>query len=347
MRTAAAALLTLLTIVSTTNAAPTLRLFDGSRVTGDVTQVDHTGVELRTGDPENQRTRRIDWTDIRAVTDWAVPEPYLRTHELAVLTVTRERRGDIPAAALAAFELAPRVVGSSTPLSTLVARVLYEDASRRGHPFTAITAATIPGRLTPTRDASEDRYNLPTGAPPIRTNEPHRWSIDPSLVVQTLNERDKLVIEIYAAIDTGSIDNETLEDIRARARQINGDLGIEFLVHTLTAQLDLDPTTRKAAVTRLLSRATSRPGGWIDAWARLAVAQSYLRETDAESVSSALVQLTHVAVRMDETHPKLARLARRMITNTLETQGRDEELAKFHAAFARDTHQGTRSNAQP
>ena len=323
----------------------------GGSVSGRVVGTDHDGVtlliEMGTDAPDSRRV--IPWLAVREREgSWRVPEAWREAHARSVLGMARHERGDRLGAGEILGPIAPALIGSDAAQAHAVLGAMLDAALIRGAIPDAAAWMVAPGEANPGWDQYEGRYGLHTGVPLVRglstgvsTGVRSPFGVDDDM----LSARDRVILAMFRVVDAD--DAGGVEDALGRADAIDGDPGIELLSLMLRAQAHPDAETRARARERLESRSRMRAGGWIEAWARLAIAGSHFRERTREHTARGLVALTHVIARLRNDHPALARLAMRRFRAACERAGMIEELDLMERVYGGAVHAVTTTDGDP
>jgi len=289
--------------------------------------------------------RLIAWTELRTGADaWSPPPAYEDVHARSVLAAARRDRGDLTGAAPLIAPLAPDLIGAAGAQAHAVFGILLDEALARLDLMDAASAMVAPGGGAPAWSGYDRRWALDTRVPFVpspRSAGP--WDAD--LDRDQLTPRDELILDLMAAVlEDSDADPQSILD---RAASIDGDPGIELAALMVAAQTHPDPEARARSRDRLASRAAVRPGSWIDAWSRLAIAESYARSGEPGDTLRALVELTHVIVRFRATDPELARLAMTRYRTIARARGLTHELERMERAWSRGRSDATLGSAAP
>jgi len=303
-----------------------------------VLSTDTRGVLVRVllGSERESSQRRIPWTEVR-IRDgaWAPPEVLETIHTDSLLAAARRDRGDIRGAAEPAGSLAPGLVGTRSVQASEVFGILVEDALSRLDLVEAAHAVVAPGEPGPGWMGYDARWSLHTLVPFVPSPASRdSWDMG-SIDRENLPERDRLILDLMDAVQEGA--EGSTPALLERAAATRGDPGIELAALMVAAQTHPDAEERARARDRLSSRASMRSGSWIDAWARLAIAESHARSGTQAGALRALVELSHLIVRFHETHPVLARLAARRIAGIGSDHGLGDETERLERAWRRLT----------
>ncbi|MBK7404759.1 MAG: hypothetical protein IPJ41_09025 [Phycisphaerales bacterium] len=95
------------------------------------------------------------------------------------------------------------------------------------------------------------------------------------------------------------------------------------LVWDVVAAQSLIDTERAAGRKAVESRLRKEPSGWLEAWLRIALARSLVREPDPEQQRRGVIELIRVRVAHDRDDPYLAGLALAEAAVTLRAMGQD------------------------
>lgn len=304
----------------------------GDRVAppGEVFAVAPEGVVLE--DPFGVH-RTVRWDHIRAVRGEhaAEAEPFMSIARLAWRARTRLERGDAVTAEPAFEEIYPMYEGLGGEMASVVAEGLLRCRLRRS----AQTAAVRPWLS----------YLVSEGAPPYRSRMAgalrpacdEATGLVPSLApvwlktpaVDAFARSEPIVVwdeagaagprraEILATLYRHAARFECgLEDGPPPLALSTGDLadaGVR-LVHAIVAARCGDEAERQAARQILEEERARAAGGgsssaWIEAWCRLGIGRSLLREIDPEQRRLGVVELLHLPARFGVSQPYLAGLA--------------------------------------
>jgi hypothetical protein len=120
------------------------------------------------------------------------------------------------------------------------------------------------------------------------------------------------------------------------------DPGVQFVREIVVARLG-DPAQRLEAREKLGRRLSSLASGrprdatprpdpeWVDAWCRVAIGRSLLREADPQLRRAGVLSLLHVPARFDRSFPELARLSLLDAADALERDADSASAAKLRA----------------
>ena len=312
-------------------------------IEGEVVQVSADGVSVRIKrEGIVSRTLVVPWFDIRAVDDeWAVPDDFVEMARHAALGRARRERGDLSGCSDLYSGLAPGLVGSESEMAIEVFGGLLEEAVVRGDLYDAAVAMaaleSLPALvLKSSFDGFDGRYRLHVGVPLLAgLDQSHRLEAVGD-VIKDGNSSGGVLVRAFKSVnriggESGDVpaliaDMEARKDLDVQFR-----LGLELYMNMLAAQEHPEMAVRGEARRWLESRSVSKSGTWIDAWCRMALGVSYIRESEnsgnGEMLSRGVVELVHVIVRFEGMHPELARMAESLAVDTLLRDGRVDEAA--------------------
>ncbi len=260
-------------------------------------------------------------------TAYKVPDMFLETHRRSRVGAVRAGNGDLRGAAASVRPLAPGLLGSGSRQARWVFRVLLEDAAMRGDTMDSCVAM-LALRLSGERGGFDARHELHPDAPMVRGVEGGGALFGLLKDHEGWDEEARAMIALRAVIEDG----EGFEGANELAGRAVGGLGMELCERMAGAQAGPDPAERAAARDWLRSRAASMDSTWIDAWARLALAASLALEGDEESVSRAMIELSHVVVRFADDHA-ISAVAITMARRIAREHERFEALAALERVY--------------
>jgi len=274
--------------------------------------------------------RTVRWDYIRAVRGEHADEaePFMGRARLAWRARTRLERGDAVTAEPMFEELYPIYEGLTGEMASMVAEGLLRCRLRRS----AQTAAVRPWLA----------YLVSEGAPPYRSRMAgalrpacdEKSGLVPSLAPVWL---DTPAVEAFARSEPIVVWTEKGTAAPRRAEVLESlyryaarfECGLETgmptveltsgeqadeglrLVHAMVAARCGDEVERGDA-RRILVSLRDKPGaadGWIEAWCRLGIGRSLLREADPETRRLGVVELLHLPARFNSSQPYLAGVA--------------------------------------
>jgi hypothetical protein len=258
---------------------------------------------------------------------YRVPDAWRGAYERSRVGAVRAGNGDLRGAAASVRALARELLGSSSRQARWVFRVLLEDAALRGDTMDSCVAM-LALRLSGERGGFDARHELHPDAPMVRGVEGGGALFELLRDHERWDEEARAIIALRAVIEDG----EGFERANELAARAGGGLGMELCERMVAAQADPDPVARAAARDWLRSRASSMDSTWIDAWARISLASSLAIEGDEESVSRAMIELSHVVVRFAD-DPALSVVAITMARRIGREHERFEALAALERAY--------------
>ena len=287
-------------------------------VSGVFISVDDQGVSIRSGDQVIPQI--IPWYNVKAID----PKPaglraYQSDSDLAWRAHQRLIRGDVSGAEKLYTQLESKYLWKNGPQSLDVALGLFLCRLDRGDRVSAIAPAIA--WFTMDSQLHEDgvglgfdtEYRLFPQLPPVFS-----LADSPSLNIKDLGERQiraKILAESYRiAIGQASFHTQSAkEDLNAVLRLAQGlhsnDPGVDLVVEMLICQAHPDADRRASARKKLANKIQSADIAWVEAWARLAIGNSLINEDQPSLNEQGVIELIHVIVRMNDSHPNLAILA--------------------------------------
>lgn len=244
----------------------------------------------------------------------------------------RFERGDLAGAEVIAEPLFARLAGSRGPTAAMIAEVLTRVRVKRGSQTGALDAwlawydcgndaetlpEAFPVDMASRRPVLADRWptlsvdaasGLLSTLPPIWVNVPsvQAWAHSggqPS--GDGGRERRSLVYErLYRSAARFEVDGTSV-DLGELDLKLDGPKLVSEIVIARAGE----PKAREAARKELAKRLAGSPPAWLEAWVRVAIGRSLLRETDADARRSGVLQLLHVPARFSSDAPYLAGIA--------------------------------------
>jgi hypothetical protein len=295
-----------------------LRGKDAGFVAG-VASVDAAGVHTISGDGTG---KVIAWHKVVGV-DGPLAEDaksYLAHGDELWRALARLERGDIPAAEVLLESLTGELTTTPGPTAEAIWQGLLRCRLDRGAQ-TGAAAAWLAWRSVRTglesteQVASEfsDRVPTPTGLvpaiPPVWVNVPsvavlassgaEQWKLDAKSTDSSIG----LLAQWYLRAARGAAEREGGE-----WPEVSSDQDVVLVAAMVKAQYG-DDKERHAAREELRGIISARTEGWIEAWARVAIGRSLLKENDVETRRLGVVELLHVPSRLESAVPYLTGVA--------------------------------------
>lgn len=271
--------------------------------------------------------RTVRWDLVRTVTGEEASKAgaYMELARTAWRARTRLERGDAVSAEPLFEELYPLYEGQSGEMAALVAEGLMRCRLRRSAQTSAVRPwlaylvskptgpyrSVIAGAL---RSACDEQTGLVASLPPV-------W--EPTAGVQAFARGGELVgwsneggelprrAEVLSALYAHAARFECgLEESGPSIELTSADLrdqGI-VLVHAMVMSRTGDAEQRAAARAQLteMMGVAGKDRAWVEAWCRVGIGRSLLREQDSEQKRLGVVQLLHVPARFSDSLPYLA-----------------------------------------
>lgn len=111
------------------------------------------------------------------------------------------------------------------------------------------------------------------------------------------------------------------------------EAGLRFVCAVVLARVG-DEAQRPKARAALSALASSRPEPWAEAWSRVALGRSLLRESDQEQRLAGVLELLHVPARIAETDPYLTGIALAEAVVALDGLGDPASASRLFDEFA-------------
>lgn len=278
--------------------------------------------------------RIVRWDHVLTVGDTfaAEAEPYMRLADLAWRGRTRLERGDAISAEPMFEALFEAYAGIQGEMASMVAEGLLRCRLRRSAHTAAIEPwlaylnsenagpyrSLIAGALRPAVDASTGL--VPSLAPVWLKTPAVEALAESALPIAWDREgaapprRAQVLGELYrhaARFEAGLVDHAPDEDVIGRDAREAGVRLVHMIVKARTGDEGERAEARQelAELLAVETGAGSTPRPWIEAWIRLGLGRSLLREADRESRLRGIVELLHVPARFGEGHPYLAGIA--------------------------------------
>lgn len=308
-----------------------LDLWNGREIPeGDILELTYAGVVFEDAFGV-QRTVRWDFVRDLTGPHAEEAEPFLRLAKLAWRARTRLERGDAVSAEPMFEELYPVYEGMSSEMSSMVSEGLLRCRLRRSAQTAAIRpwlaflvserAGPYHSRMVGTlRPACDEESGLVPSLAPV-------WLHTPA--VEAFARSEPIVVWDQAG-SIGPRRAEILETLYRHAARFEcglelGASGLDLtksdvsdeglrLVHAIVMARCGDVEERVAARKTLesirdetLDEGSER--AWIEAWCRLGIGRSLLREPDRESQRQGIIELLHLPARYGTSQPYLAGVA--------------------------------------
>ncbi len=285
-------------------------------------------------------TEKVPWFEVVHVgvdQGFRAAPGYDEMHERSRVGFVRAGVGDWRGAAESVRTLAPGLLGSESRQARWVFSVLLKDAGLRGDTSDACVAM-LALRMSGERKGFDPRHSLHPDAPMVGGVAGGGALFKLLRDHEAWGDVERAMIALRGAID----DRPGYGGAMEQARGAGGGIGMELCVRMCTAQLDPDSEERERARAWLRSRATSMDSTWIDGWARLALAESLALEGDEESVSRAMIELSHVVVRFGGELP-IARVGIEMARRIAIEHDRGAALEALDRTYHGAMESGARS----
>jgi hypothetical protein len=244
----------------------------------------------------------------------------------------RFERGDLAGAEVIAEPLFARLAGSRGPTAAMIAEILTRVRVKRGSQTGALDAwlawydcgndaetlpEAFPVDLATRRPVLADRWptlsvdaasGLLSTLPPIWINVPsiqawvHSGGHPPGGGGQ--ESRSRVYERLYRSAARFEVDGTTV-DLSELDLKLDGPRLVSEIVIARAGE----PKAREAARRELAERLEGAPPAWLEAWVRVAIGRSLLRETDADARRRGVLQLLHVPARFSSDAPYLAGIA--------------------------------------
>lgn len=287
--------------------------------------VDQSGVRISSADGAQST---LGWHRVRAVHGEHAQEAeqFARTAELAWRAKSRLDRGDAIAAEPLFEELFVTYAFENGPTGRVVADGLLRCRLRRG----AHTAAVIPWlALLEASHAGDQkiafadlqsldpRTRLAPALPPIWLDWPaiRAFARTDIVLPEGIDRATRDLADLYmhaARFEVG---------LRTSFPKVDRtDRGVAFAAEIVLARTG-DADQRQASRKKLQDRIRTDAQPWAEAWCRVAIGRSLLREPEAEQKRLGVVELLHLPARHDESQGYLIGLALAQASSQLEDLG--------------------------
>ncbi|MCC6426750.1 MAG: hypothetical protein IT435_08000 [Phycisphaerales bacterium] len=318
----------------------------------DIIKVDATGAWVKAGD--SQRT--IPWHQIAHIDGPLAGQSavYLTQGEELWRALTRLDRGDLPSAEAILERLTGPIATTPGPTAEAIAwglmRCRLDRGAqvaataawlswldvRSGQPGTAAALESTPSTSSRPRELEPDASGLVPALPPIWLNIPsvavmasggtEQWRIPPERAAQNAG----ILNALYLRAARGACGLSLGESIAG----IN-DFGVSLVESIVAAQYEPDDAARLKAREVLRATITLRREPWIEAWARIAIGRSMLRESDPEIRRLGVVELLHVPARLETAVPYLTGIALADAASALRSLNDLEEATRIREELIR------------
>lgn len=312
-----------------------------------VTAVGIEGVTLSSPGDGGSRATVLGWQDVRSVGGEFADQSreFADLADRAWRANSRLRRGDVVMAEPVLEELFTRLAGRSGPTALMVCDGLLRCRLRRGAQVGAIEAwlAGVSARAAgpasgdaATRDPSaliDARTGLSPPLPPV-------WI-------------GAAGVQVWAAASARFQDAAgtagTLESLYRQSARFECGLpvalgseppsedAVRLVWEIVQARASGDAEVRRAARQALAERVVSGPdvaGTWREAWCRVGIGRSMLRESSLDTRRLGIVELLHLPARLSEESPYLTGIALAEAAVELRREGGDEAAWRLRSELA-------------
>lgn len=242
----------------------------------------------------------------------------------------RFERGDLAGAEVIAEPLFTQLVGNRGPTAAMVAEVLTRVRVKRSSQTGALEAwlawydcgneseplpSSFAGDLASRRAVLADRWptlsidavsGLLSTLPPIWINVPsvQAWVRSADKAHAHEERRSAAYERLYRAAAKFEVDGSPV-DVGGLELKLDGPKLVSEIVIARAGEVN----AREAARRDLLKRLEGSPPAWLEAWVRIALGRSMLREVDPEVRRRGVLHLLHVPARFATDSPYLAGIA--------------------------------------
>lgn len=302
-----------------------VELRGGMLVSAPVVNVSIQGVEVGGDEP-----RVIGWDSVKVVLGEhaAAATPFMSIADQAWRARLRLSRGDTELACPLFEDLFRTYQGLNGPTAVMVAEGRVRCMLRQGDQTGAIVPWMEALRL---RRAG---YMI-AGDPPITPVLDEETGLIPALPPIWLGTTDSaLLADFKAPKEVDDITRAMGELFAAAARYENGrelgtlpestHPGVDFVRQIVLARAG-NAEQRNAARTKLAQGLETDANTWREAWRRVAIGRSLLREESLDDRTAGVFQLLHLPARFAQTHPYLASIA--LAESAMEMKRRDDDAS--------------------
>ncbi|MCC5822671.1 MAG: hypothetical protein LAT64_03765 [Phycisphaerales bacterium] len=278
--------------------------------------------------------RVVPWAEVgRIEGGWGEARAYQPIADAMWRAERRLARGDASGALQLLEPLAGEYLYEHGPTSGAVASGLAAARMLRGDRPGGVLAwlAWRDHAAGPDRSWIDGETGLMPGLPPVWTQRSARAflaSLPEASEHGLSTEQASALAGLYiaAARRAAGQDDDGLP-LAAPPPRLRADPGVRLVWDIVRAQCEEDAESRASARDRLRQRVGSGRLGWYEAWARLAVGASMLREADTVIADAGAAELIGVVLTHQESGPGLASLAAELAIGYFEATARPEHAA--------------------
>ncbi len=329
-----------------------LPAFDGRVILRDrtadpianVVAVDAAGVKVSDGGSE----RVIPWQRVMSVEGplSGAAGSYLPQGEELWRAFARLGRGDLPAAEAMLERIKGELAQAPGPTSEAIWLGLMRCRLERGAQTAAVAAWLSWTQVRVAGSSEASTFALPPAMTPDAVGLipalPPIWINTPSVAVVGSAGVDPWRIDTQSADSPGKILKAWYIRAARGACEMSGgpwpaqidDRRVQFVAAVVTAQYG-DDSERLAARELLKAMMTQRSEPWVEAWVRVAMGRSLLKETDPELKRLGVVELLHVPARLETVVPYLTGVALAESAAALRGMGDLESATRLREELVR------------
>lgn len=306
-----------------------------SPMPGSIVSITSEGVEL-----DGATRRTIPWHEVKAVRGEMADEAeaYMAIAERAWRAKTRLERRDYELASPLFEILFSEREDVDGPTATLIARgrlacAIREKAYLRAlAPFLASYGDDVTA-LRPSLLPIHPETGLAPSLPPFWTPAEANLAAGVIDSIRTDESAPRPLVSLYL---TASADPPALErDSEALVLPRDGSDPAQQLVAAIVESRLGSPAQRRDARETLERFRDEHFGTWIEAWARIAVARSLLREGGGENADRAVIELLHVPSRFADS-TRLCELALAFACDALISEGEIDQADRVYDLLRRE-----------
>lgn len=320
-----------------------VHLRSGEKIAADrVAGVSAQGVELKPAfdNAALSGVKVVPWSDVLTIENgWAGAEPFRPLADSINRAEGRLGRGDFAGAGTIIEPLSTEHLSLRGPTSGAIASSLTMVRVLRSDPAGAAVAwlAWRSSPAGPARAWIDPETGLCPSLPPVWSEPQARDFLAEDLAGLGLEQPAGMLAALYANAAHAALGGEAEPAPDADSRS-KSDPGVRLVVEILRAQTETDPTSLAAARDALRRRVRAGGPPWQDAWCRLGLGVSALREDDRLEADAGAGELVAVLLEHRLTAPGLTDVARQRLIDYFHRTARPEHAraveAMDHAALS-------------